>query len=94
MPLINCKIELHLSWSRNCIIFEISRTAVVAANPNANPIAQARATTQTTGAIFQLTSCKLYVLVVTLSINDNIKVSENIKQGFKRTLLRTNIDLK
>ena len=28
---------------------------------------------------------KIYVPVVTLSINDNIKFLENIKQGFKRT---------
>ena len=31
-------------------------------------------------------STKLYVPVVTLSINDNIKFLENIKQGFKRTI--------
>ena len=29
---------------------------------------------------------KLYAPVVTLSINDNIKFLENIKQGFKRTV--------
>ena len=34
-----------------------------------------------------ITSTKFYVPVVTLSINDNIKVSENIKQGFKNNLL-------
>ena len=33
-----------------------------------------------------ITSTKLYVLVVTLSINDNIKILENLKQGFKRTI--------
>ena len=33
-----------------------------------------------------ITSTKLYVSVVTLSINDNIKFLENIKQGFKRTI--------
>ena len=31
-------------------------------------------------------SKKFYVPVVTLSINDNTKCSENIKQGFKRTI--------
>ena len=39
-----------------------------------------------TGANFVITSTKLYVPVVTLSINDNIKFLENIKQGFKRTI--------
>ena len=43
-------------------------------------------TTQTTGAIFQINNAKLYVPVVTLSINDNIKFLENIKQGPKRTI--------
>ena len=33
-----------------------------------------------------ITSSKLYVPVVTLSINDNIKFLENVKQGFKRTI--------
>ena len=32
------------------------------------------------------TSTKLYVPAVTLSINNNIKFLENIKQGFKRTV--------
>ena len=33
-----------------------------------------------------ITSTNLYVPIVTLSINDNIKFLENIKQGFKRTI--------
>ena len=33
-----------------------------------------------------ITSTKLYVPVITLSIKDNIKFWENIKQGFKRTI--------
>ena len=35
---------------------------------------------------FMITSTKIYVLVVTLSINDSIKFLENIKQEFKRTI--------
>ena len=38
------------------------------------------------GISFIITSTKLYVPVFTLSINDNIKFLENIKQGFKRTI--------
>ena len=38
-----------------------------------------------TGVIFQINNAKRYVPVVTLSIN-NMKVSEKIKQGFKRTI--------
>ena len=33
-----------------------------------------------------ITSTKIFVPVVTLSINGNIKFLENIKQGFKRTI--------
>ena len=39
-----------------------------------------------TGVTFQINNAKLYVPVVTLSINDNMKFLENIKQGFKRTI--------
>ena len=39
-----------------------------------------------TGVNFVITSTQLYVPVVTLSINDNIKLLENIKQRFKRTI--------
>ena len=35
---------------------------------------------------FISTSTQLYVPVVTLSISDNIKFLENIKQRFKRTI--------
>ena len=41
-----------------------------------------------TGTDFVITSTKLYALVVTLSINDNIKFLENVKQRFKRTISR------
>ena len=39
-----------------------------------------------TGESFTITSTKLYIPVVTLSVNDNIKFLENIKQGFKRKI--------
>ena len=41
---------------------------------------------QTTSVAFQINNDKLYVLFVTLSINDKINFLENIKQGFKRTI--------
>ena len=86
MPLINYEIEIDLSWSKECIIPEISITPAIAGNPRARPPAQAREARQTTGATLQIDNDKLYVPVVTLSINDNIKFLENIKQGFKRTI--------
>ena len=39
-----------------------------------------------TGTKFLITSTKLYVQVVALSINDHIKCLENIKQGCKRLI--------
>ena len=41
---------------------------------------------KTTGATFQTNNAKLYVLLVTSSINYNIKFSENIKQVIRRTI--------
>ena len=55
-------------------------------NPNANPPVLIVAAIQTTSATFQINNAKLYLPVVTLSINDNIKFLENIKHGFKRTI--------
>ena len=82
MLLINYETELDLSWSRNCIISEISRTAATAAKqPNL-----ASDETKTNSATCFVFSTNLYVPVVILSINDNIKFLENIKQGFKKTI--------
>ena len=39
-----------------------------------------------TDASFTNTRTNIYIPVVTLSINNNIKLLENIKQGFKRTI--------
>ena len=50
---------------------------------------------QTTRAAIQLNNAKLYLSVVTLSINDNIKFLENVKKTLKKKqFLGTNIDLK
>ena len=77
--LIECEIGLHLKWKKKFVISEVSRT-FRGVDPNANPVV-CPVETETTGAIFQLNNAKLYVPVVTLSINDNIKFLKNIKQG-------------
>ena len=82
--LINCEIELDLSWSRYCVISETSRTS--RAVPNTDP-AKYEVTRTTNSATFQINNGETYVPVVTLSINDNIKFSENMKQRFKREVL-------
>ena len=74
--IIICEIELDLSWSRHCIISKISITAAVAVDlPNPTRLA-----TWAASATFQINCAKKYVPVVTLSINNNIKVLENMKK--------------
>ena len=62
----------------------MSRTFRVV-NPNAGPV-EYQVVKQTAEATFQINNAKLYVPIAPLSINDNIKFLENIKQGFKRTI--------
>ena len=63
MPLINCEVNLILTWSSTCVI------------------------TNSTGAgTFEITDTKLYVPVVTLSTQDNSKLLQQLKSGFKRVI--------
>ena len=41
----------------------------------------------TTGATLEITDCKLYVPVVALSKDDEIKLLTNLKSGFKREII-------
>ena len=75
-----------MPWSKECIISKISLTPRVPGDPDVDPPVPDEEAIQTTSATFQINNAKLYVPVVTLSINDNIKFLENIKQGFKRTI--------
>ena len=66
VPLVNCEIELDLSWSWNCIISELSRTSRPV--PNANPVWYEVATT-TNSATCQIDNAKLlcsscYVIIL------------------------------
>ena len=63
MPLINCEVNLILTWSPTCVI--------------------SSATGETK---FKITETKLYVPVVTLSTQDNTKLLQQLKSGFKRTI--------
>ena len=63
MPLINCEVNLILTWSSTCVI------------------------TNSTGAgTFEITDAKLYVPVVNLSIQENAKLLQQLKSGFKRVI--------
>ena len=77
---------------QRCAISEILTEVV--ADPNVNLPAHATDATQTKGATFKRNSTRLYVPVVTLSINNMIKFLENTNQELKEQFLGINTDLK
>ena len=81
MPLINCEINLILTWSENCVLTDIITQA---ANPNADPAIPA--INAPTNATFKIRDTKLYLLVVTLSTEDDNTFLEQLKSGFKRII--------
>ena len=58
--------------------------ATTEADYDANPVVYEIDNPQ--NATFQITDTKLYVPVVTLSKENNIKLLEQLKSGFKRTI--------
>ena len=63
MPLINCEVNLILTWSKDWFI------------------------SSTTGQTkLKTTDTKLFAPVVTLSTQDNVKLLQQLKSGFKRTI--------
>ena len=77
IPLISCEVSLELKWNKNCVITSLERRQVGARPRNNAP----------TGATLAINDCKLYVPVVTLSKDDEIKLLTNLKSGFKRELI-------
>ena len=69
--MINCEIELDLSWSKEYIISELSITPRIVGDPDSNPPVQPGVAIQTTGATFQMNNSKLHVSVVKVSINND-----------------------
>ena len=61
VPLINCEINLILTWSKNFVILS-----------------------GTGGQSFAITDTKFDVPVVTLSIQDNLKLLKLLESGFKK----------
>ena len=66
MHLVNCEINIILTWSANCVIVYTD-----VANQ---------------GATFATTKSTLYVPVATLSAQNNAKLLQQLKPGFKRTI--------
>ena len=63
MPLINCEVNLILTWSKDCFI-----------------------SSATGEAKSKITETKPYVPIVTLSTQDNAKLLQQLKSGFRRTI--------
>ena len=83
MPLINCEVFLTFSWSENCVL--TSRTYREAVDATVTTVAVA-GINNPTNAAFKIEDTKLYVPVVTLSAQDDIKFLEQLKTGFKRAV--------
>ena len=79
IPLINCEVELILTWSKNCALADM--TVRAAGNNNDSP-----AVVAPSDATFKITDTQLYVPVVTLSKENDIKLLEKLKSGFKKTI--------
>ena len=79
--LINCEVELILTWFKNCVLIDkLTRDANYGADPIVHKIDNPE------NATFKITDTKLYVPVVTLSKENDIKLLEKLKSGFKKTI--------
>ena len=76
MPLINCGVSLILTWFREGLTTSIERIVITNTRRDTSP----------TNATFQITDTKLYVPVVTLSTENDKKLLEQLRTGFKRTI--------
>ena len=79
MPLISCEVSLELKWDKNCIITSLEERQVDAA-----PLVVRDG--PPTGGTLTINDCELYIPVVTLSKDDEIKLLTNLKSGFIREL--------
>ena len=73
MPLTDCKIHLEPTWNNDCVMYDAD---TYAGGDNVSN----RETT------FQITRTKLYVPVVTLSTKDNVNLTKQLNEGFKRSV--------
>ena len=70
MALINCEIHLELNWSSDSLLSNYNSDT-----NNANPEVK-----------FKITETKLYVPIVTLSTKDNVNLTKQLNEGFKRSV--------
>ena len=81
IQLINSEVSLDLKWSKNCVL---TSKATREADPDADTAVPG--INNPTNTEFSITDCKLFVPVVTLSVENENKLYENLKEGFTITI--------
>ena len=76
IPLISCEVSLELKWNKNCVI----TSQQIGVNLDGGN------TTAPANATLAINDCKLYIPVVTLSKDDEIKLLTNLKSGFTKEI--------
>ena len=76
MPLISCEVSAELKWDKNCVITSQQIGTNLDGGNTAAP----------TDATLAINDCKLYIPVVPLSKDDEIKLLTNLKSGFTRKI--------
>ena len=88
MPIINCEIELQLTWYDNCLVGYTTDAAGAAANTASLPLdgdddaARAAKAKMT----FAITDTKTYIPVVTLRSIESEKLLRHLDRGFTKTI--------
>ena len=76
IPLISCEVSLELKWNKTCVITSQQIGVNLDGGNTAAP----------TNATLAINDCKLYIPVVTLYKDDEIKLLTNLKSGFTREI--------
>ena len=77
IPLISCEVSLELKRDKNCVTTSLEQRDIGGGNRDNAP----------SGAALPINNCKLYVLTVTLSKDDEIKLLTNLRSGLKREII-------
>ena len=77
IPLINCEVELILTWFKNFLLLDMTERDAEGDNPGI---------VAPTGLKFKIADTKLYVPVVILSKENDTKLLKQLKTGFKRNI--------
>ena len=84
IPLSNCGVELILTWSKNCVFADMTTRNAEGNNP---------AIVAPVVLTFKITDANLYVPVFTLSKENNTKLLEQLKSGFKEKIKMEQIQI-